>query len=168
MPRQGALAKREGHLDREIGRRPARRQQQPHEGNGTVRKGRGDQRARRYAESHNVLTSSMSDGRAPSGEKNMTCGNWTQSGKGAALVGHHANRPARRCPIDVVELVACLSWLRAGCAQIERRRRPALLHRGQVTGSPMEWARAAQWIRSNIYSTMMCRDSATVEAVHRT
>ena len=46
--------------------------------------GRGDTPNR-----HDILTGSMPDGRAPAAEKNMTCGNWTQSGEGAALVGHH-------------------------------------------------------------------------------
>jgi hypothetical protein len=51
---------------------------------GEVINGRGDKPNR-----HDILTGSMPDGRAPSDEKNMTCGNWTQSGEGAALVGHH-------------------------------------------------------------------------------
>ena len=51
---------------------------------GEVINGRGDQPNR-----HDILTGSMPDGRAPSGDKNMTCGNWSQSGEGAALVGHH-------------------------------------------------------------------------------
>jgi hypothetical protein len=51
---------------------------------GEVINGRGDKPNR-----HDMLTGSLPDGRAPTGEKNMTCGNWTQSGEGAALVGHH-------------------------------------------------------------------------------
>jgi len=51
---------------------------------GEVINGRGDSPNR-----HDILTGSMPDGRAPTDEKNMTCGNWTQSGDGAALVGHH-------------------------------------------------------------------------------
>jgi hypothetical protein len=51
---------------------------------GEVINGRGDKPNR-----HDILTGSMPDGRAPTDEKNMTCGNWTQSGEGAALVGHH-------------------------------------------------------------------------------
>lgn len=37
---------------------------------------------------HDVLTGSQPDGTALSGEKDMTCGNWTKSGEGAAMVGH--------------------------------------------------------------------------------
>jgi hypothetical protein len=46
--------------------------------------GRGDTPNR-----HDVLTGSQADGRAfPAGE-DRTCSNWTSSGKGAAMVGHH-------------------------------------------------------------------------------
>ena len=38
---------------------------------------------------HDILTGSQADGRAFSGEKDMTCSNWTSSGEGAAMVGHH-------------------------------------------------------------------------------
>lgn len=51
---------------------------------GEVINGRGDKPNR-----HDILTGSTPDGRSPSGEKNMTCANWTQSGDGAAIVGHH-------------------------------------------------------------------------------
>ncbi len=46
--------------------------------------GRGDTPNR-----HDVLTGSTPDGRAPSGNQDMTCGNWTKSGEGVAIVGHH-------------------------------------------------------------------------------
>jgi hypothetical protein len=46
--------------------------------------GRGDTPNR-----HDILTGSQPDGRAfPAGE-DRTCGNWTKSGQGAAMVGHH-------------------------------------------------------------------------------
>jgi hypothetical protein len=46
--------------------------------------GRGDKPNR-----HDILTGSDADGRAfPAGE-DRTCGNWTSSGKGAAMLGHH-------------------------------------------------------------------------------
>jgi hypothetical protein len=46
--------------------------------------GRGDAPNR-----HDILTGSDADGRAlPPGE-DRTCGNWTSSGKGSAMVGHH-------------------------------------------------------------------------------
>jgi len=38
---------------------------------------------------HDILTGSLPDGRAPAADKDMTCGNWTNSGEGVALVGHH-------------------------------------------------------------------------------
>ncbi len=46
--------------------------------------GRGDQ-----PNTHDILTGSMPDGRASTATTDTTCGNWTQSGAGAALVGHH-------------------------------------------------------------------------------
>jgi hypothetical protein len=51
---------------------------------GDVISGRGDTPNR-----HDVLTGSQPDGTAfPAGE-DKTCGNWTKSGAGAAVVGHH-------------------------------------------------------------------------------
>jgi hypothetical protein len=38
---------------------------------------------------HDILTGSSPDGRAIAGDKDMTCGNWTKSGEGSAMVGHH-------------------------------------------------------------------------------
>ena len=76
--------------------------------------GRGDTPNR-----HDILTGSQADGRAIPGDKDMTCGNWTQSGEGAAMVGHHdriglrdddaskswnASHPSRAC--DAASLVA--------------------------------------------------------------
>jgi len=45
--------------------------------------GRGDSPNR-----HDILTGSQPDGRAIA-DKDMTCGNWTKSGEGSAIVGHH-------------------------------------------------------------------------------
>ena len=50
---------------------------------GSVVPGRGDQ-----PNQHDILTGSSPDGTALSGDKDMTCGNWTKSGDGAAMVGH--------------------------------------------------------------------------------
>lgn len=51
---------------------------------GEVVNGRGDQPNR-----HDILTGSQYDGRAyPAGE-DRTCRNWTSSGEGAAMLGHH-------------------------------------------------------------------------------
>ncbi len=38
---------------------------------------------------HDILTGSSPDGRAVSDAKDNTCGNWTKSGDGSAIVGHH-------------------------------------------------------------------------------
>jgi hypothetical protein len=38
---------------------------------------------------HDILTGSTPEGRAFPADKDMTCGNWTKSGEGAAMVGHH-------------------------------------------------------------------------------
>ncbi len=51
---------------------------------GDMVNGRGDTPNR-----HDILTGSQADGRAFSGERDMTCGNWTRSGEGSAMVGHH-------------------------------------------------------------------------------
>jgi len=49
--------------------------------------GRGDQPNR-----HDILTGSQPDGRAFPGDRDTTCGNWTKSGEGSAIVGHHDRR----------------------------------------------------------------------------
>lgn len=51
---------------------------------GDVINGRGDQPNR-----HDILTGSQPDGTAFSGGDDRTCGNWTRSGDGAAMLGHH-------------------------------------------------------------------------------
>jgi hypothetical protein len=52
--------------------------------NGEQVNGRGDTPNR-----HDILTGSQADGTAfPAGD-DRTCGNWTSSGEGAAMVGHH-------------------------------------------------------------------------------
>ena len=38
---------------------------------------------------HDILTGSQPDGTAFAGGDDRTCGNWTKSGAGAAMVGHH-------------------------------------------------------------------------------
>jgi hypothetical protein len=50
---------------------------------GGVVPGRGDQ-----PNQHDILTGSQPDGRAFGGDKDMTCGNWTKSGEGSAMLGH--------------------------------------------------------------------------------
>jgi hypothetical protein len=51
---------------------------------GEVVKGRGDE-----PNQHDILTGTQQDGTAFAGSEDMTCGNWTSSGEGAAMVGHH-------------------------------------------------------------------------------
>ncbi len=38
---------------------------------------------------HDMLTGSQPNGMAITGNVNTTCGNWTQSGEGSAMLGHH-------------------------------------------------------------------------------
>jgi hypothetical protein len=38
---------------------------------------------------HDILTGSQADGTAFAAGEDRTCGNWTKSGQGAAMVGHH-------------------------------------------------------------------------------
>jgi hypothetical protein len=51
---------------------------------GEVINGRGDTPNR-----HDILTGSQSDGTAFTAAEDRTCGNWTKSGAGSAMVGHH-------------------------------------------------------------------------------
>jgi len=51
---------------------------------GEIINGRGDTPNR-----HDILTGSQSDGTAFTGAEDRTCGNWTKSTQGAAMVGHH-------------------------------------------------------------------------------
>lgn len=72
---------------------------------GAVINGRGD-----TPNQHDILTGSMPDGTAAP----QNCGNWTQSGNGAAMVGHHD-----RMGLD--DSVAAKSWNSShptrGCGQ---------------------------------------------------
>jgi len=53
---------------------------------------------------HDILTGSMPDGRASTDTStDTTCGNWTRSGEGSAIVGHH-NRMGTNAP------PASMSW----------------------------------------------------------
>jgi hypothetical protein len=51
---------------------------------GTVVNGRGD-----TPNQHDILTGTQPDGTAFAGTDDKTCGNWTKSGEGTAIVGHH-------------------------------------------------------------------------------
>ena len=80
---------------------------------GALVNGRGD-----TPNIHDMLTGSTTDGRLATGDKNMTCGNWTSSGDGAAMVGHHdrmgldeqppakswnSSHPSRGCSQDALK-----------------------------------------------------------------
>jgi hypothetical protein len=58
--------------------------------NGEVVKGRGD-----TPNMHDILTGSGPDGTAFPAGADRTCGNWTSSGQGAAMVGHHDRQGLR-------------------------------------------------------------------------
>ena len=51
---------------------------------GEIVSGRGDP-----VNMHDILTGSTADGRADASALDTTCGNWTKSGEGSAIVGHH-------------------------------------------------------------------------------
>jgi hypothetical protein len=53
---------------------------------------------------HDILTGSKPDGTAFAGSEDMTCGNWTKSGEGKAMVGHHDRNGTNPDP------VANVSW----------------------------------------------------------
>lgn len=76
---------------------------------GAVINGRGD-----TPNMHDVLTGSQPDGSFIAGNVNSTCGNWTQSGEGSAMVGHHD-----KTGLD--ESVPAKSWnsshMSRGCSQ---------------------------------------------------
>ena len=65
---------------------------------GEVINGRGDTPNR-----HDMLTGSQSDGTAFAAGDDRTCGNWTSSTKGAAMVGHHDRK-------GLNESAPMLSW----------------------------------------------------------
>lgn len=67
---------------------------------------------------HDIMTGSQADGRAFAGDKDMTCGNWTQSAAGSAMLGHHdrnglrddadskswnASHPSRACGMEALK-----------------------------------------------------------------
>jgi hypothetical protein len=53
---------------------------------------------------HDILTGSKPDGTAFAGSDDMTCGNWTKSGEGSVMLGHHDRTGTNPDP------VANVSW----------------------------------------------------------
>ena len=60
---------------------------------GEVINGRGDTPNR-----HDILTGSQADGTASAAGEDRTCGNWTKSAAGAAMVGHHDRQGLNTSP----------------------------------------------------------------------
>ena len=78
--------------------------------------GRGDK-----PNKHDILTGSRLDGTAFASQTDMTCGNWTKSGDGSAMLGHHD----RSGPVDHAWAVSWNSSHNSvGCSQ------PALIKTG--------------------------------------
>lgn len=80
--------------------------------NGEMVKGRGDK-----PNEHDMLTGSTSEGRAVPGDDDLTCKNWTSSGEGSAMLGHHdrmglpndpkapswnSSHPSKGCSMDAL------------------------------------------------------------------
>lgn len=76
---------------------------------GDVVNGRGD-----TPNKHDILTGSQRDGTAFTGAEDRTCGNWTKSGEGAAMVGHHDRTGTNPDPVANVSWNA--SHPSAGCS----------------------------------------------------
>ena len=77
--------------------------------NGGIVNGRGD-----TPNTHDMLTGSQPDGTAITGDANSTCANWTQSGEGSAMLGHHDRMGLKD---DVPSKSWNSSHLSRGCSQ---------------------------------------------------
>ena len=137
--RQGTVAELKGRRDRQGCRRSAQRpnnltKQTALSEKGDVINGRGDTPNR-----HDALTGSQPDGTAFAAGEDRTCKNWTSShaGRGDGRP-YRPHRPARRRCVKILELFASLArpgWrLFAGRSQEHRRRRVAVLFRGELIG----------------------------------
>ena len=88
---------------------------------GTVVNGRGD-----TPNQHDILTGSQPDGTAFSGSDDKTCGNWTKSGEGSAIVGHsdrtgldtsppalswNSSHASRGCSVDALKTTGGAGYL---------------------------------------------------------
>ena len=74
---------------------------------------------------HDILTGSTEDGRAPPPDKDATCGNWTKSGEGSAIVGHSDRLGLRDdAPAHSWNSAHPVARLQPGGVEEHRRRRP--------------------------------------------
>jgi hypothetical protein len=76
---------------------------------GEVVNGRGD-----TPNKHDIITGSRPDGTAFPGTDDMTCGNYTKSGEGAVMLGHHDRNGTNPDPVANVSWNA--SHTSAGCS----------------------------------------------------
>ena len=92
--------------------------------NGDVVSGRGD-----AINMHDILTGSDPQGLYSTAGGDTTCGNWTKSSEGSAIVGHHDR-------IGLKDTRHMSSWNSShgsrGCIEGYGRRRPDLLFLGQL------------------------------------
>ena len=98
-------------------------------------KGEAGQRPRRPVNMHDILTGSDPQGMYSTAGGDTTCGNWTKSGEGSAIVGHHDRAGLERHPAhEFLELLARLARLQpgplkasggAGCSTASGRTEPA-------------------------------------------
>ena len=77
--------------------------------NGEIVSGRGD-----AINMHDIETGSDPQGLDSTAGGDTTCGNWTKSGDGSAIVGHHDQRPQRHQTHEFLELLAWLARLQPG------------------------------------------------------
>jgi hypothetical protein len=88
---------------------------------GAVVNGRGD-----TPNQHDILTGSQPDGTAFASAEDRTCGNWTKSGDGSAMLGHHdrtgldtsppalswnSSHPSRGCSDDALKSTGGAGYL---------------------------------------------------------
>ena len=84
---------------------------------------------------HDILTGSQPDGTAFPPDKDMTCQNYTSSTEGSVMFGHSdRNGAGDLSDRKIMECRASLARLLAGRLDFDRRRRSALLLRGELTG----------------------------------
>ena len=136
--RQGPVDERQGRRHRQGRRRTARRsnnltKQTALTEKGDVVNGRGD-----TPNMHDILTGSQPDGTAFPPARTRPAATGPRAAQGAAMLGHTDRTGLRReRAVEVVELVASLARpgrrLQPGRSRQHRRRRPALLLRGELT-----------------------------------